>query len=718
MKYLIVLLTLVLSACNKKNKINTTWEVYGGSKAGGHYSSLNQIDTNNVSQLQVAWEYHTGDADTAKFSQIQCNPIIVNGILYATSPTLKLFALDAATGKQLWNFDPDSVNRNTLFYHFILNNNRGVTYWSDGDDKRILYTAGSVLYAITANDGKLISSFGNNGKVDLHENLGRDVSQLYVAATSPGIIYKDLYILGSRVDEGAAAAPGHIRAFDVRTGKLKWIFHTIPQPGEFGYDTWEDSIAYKHIGGANSWAGFTMDEEKGILFAPTGSASFDFYGGKRKGQNLFANSLLAIDAATGKRIWHYQFVHHDVWDKDVPTAPVLVTIKKEGKNIEAVAQTTKNGMVYVFERTTGKPVYEINEVVVDANTEVPGEKLWPTQPIPTFIKPFVRQTFTAADLNPYLPDTTLVKLKKDLAGYNYGKMYQPPSFKTMVVLPGYDGGAEWGGPGYDPETGLLYVNANEMGWLLTMRENKTEPPKKENYLQAGLRLYQRHCLNCHGVERGGSGNNPSLININLKYTETALSELLKTGRRMMSSFNHLAEEEREAIISFVLENKKEQQKQFVMAPRTVDSFYNLQYGMTGYHKFLSPEGYPAIAPPWGTITAINLNTGEFVWKNALGEYPELKAKGIPATGTENYGGPVVTAGGLLFIAAASDGMLRAYNKYNGKLIWQYQLPAPGFATPSVYEVKGKQYLVIACGGGKLNTKSGDSYVAFALPDKK
>lgn len=718
MKYFFIILSFALTACNKKNKLNNTWEVYGGSKAGGHYSSLNQIDTNNVLQLQVAWEFHTGDADTAKSSQIQCNPIIVDGILYATSPALKLFALDAATGKQKWSFDPDSANRNTLFFHFILNNNRGVTYWSDADDKRILYTAGSVLYAVNANDGKLVSSFGNNGKVDLHENLGRNVAQLYVAATSPGIIYKDLFILGSRVDEGPAAAPGHIRAFDVRTGKLKWIFHTIPQPGEFGYDTWEDSIAYKHIGGANCWAGFTMDEEKGILFVPTGSASFDFYGGKRKGQNLFANSLLALDAATGKRIWHFQFMHHDVWDKDLPTAPVLVTIKKDGKNIEAVAQVTKNGMVYVFERTTGKPVYEINEVSVDSISEVPGEKLSFTQPIPSFIKPFVRQTFTMEDLNPYLPDTSIEKLKKDLAGYNYGKMFQPPSFKTMVVLPGYDGGAEWGGPGYDPETGLLYVNANEMGWLLTIRENKPKPNKKENYQQAGLRLYQQHCLSCHGTERSGSGNNLSLININSKYTETEFSELLKTGRRMMPSFNHLAEEERKALTSFVLEQKNVLQKQFVMSPKAVDSFYNLKYGMTGYHKFLSPEGYPAIAPPWGTLTAINLNTGEFAWKNTLGEYPELKAKGIPATGTENYGGPVITAGGLLLIAATKDGMMRAYNKYNGKLLWEYQLPASGFATPSVYEVKGKQFLVIACGGGKLNTKSGDSYVAFALPGKK
>ncbi len=293
----------------------------------------------------------------------------------------------------------------------------------------------------------------------------------------------------------------------------------------------------------------------------------------------------------------------------------------------------------------------------------------------------------------------------------------PPSQQTQVLLPGLDGGAEWGGPSYDPESGYMFVNANEMAWLLTMRANKPPTQQAENYGQAGQRLYERYCTSCHGADRKGSGNNPSLLNIQAQYKEAGIISLINTGRRMMPAFGQLEQEEKEAIVSFIMESKVRQKKAFKLTPKPVDSFLNLPYGMTGYYKFLSTEGYPAISPPWGTLTAINLHTGEHVWKTTLGEYPELKAKGIPATGTENYGGSAVTAGGLLFIAAARDSKLRAFNKFTGQLLWEYSLPVPGFATPSVYAVQGRQFVVIACGGGKLGTPSGDTYMAFALPDR-
>jgi quinoprotein glucose dehydrogenase len=717
LRYIVAL--LLLTACSSKNEQQyIDWEVTGGSKASIRYSSLTEIDSNNVSQLQVAWEYHTGDADTAKNSQIQCNPIIVNGVLYATSPRLRLIALDAATGKQKWVFDPDSANKNNKAFHFAINNNRGVTYWEDNEDKRILYTAGSVLYEVNAIDGKLIPSFGNDGRVELHEGLGMDVKDLYIAATSPGIIYKDLFILGSRVDEGPTAAPGHLRAYNVRTGKQEWIFHTIPHPGEYGYDTWEDSIAYKNMGGANCWSGFSLDEKRGILFAPLGSASFDFYGGKRKGQNLFANCLLAIDAATGKRIWHFQTMHHDIWDKDLPTPPALVTLTKDGKQIDAVAQPTKNGFVYVFERETGKPIYPVDEVPVDTVSTMPGEKLWPTQPVPQLPKPFVRQTFTENDINPYLPDSSINKIKKDLKNYHYGNMFLPTGKFTTVIFPGFDGGTDWGGPSFDPETGILYVNGNGIAFLLTLIDAKVAPAKKETNLEAGIRLYNRTCITCHGPDRKGSGSYPSIVDINKKYDLDSLLYLINNGRRMMPSLKQLDETEKRAIASYVLDMKSEQNKIFIPPSRPVDTFRTLPYAMDGYIKFYSPEGYPANSPPWGTMTAINLNTGEHVWQTTLGEYPELKAKGVPLTGTENYGGSVVTAGGLVFIAATRDEKIRAFNKYNGKFLWEYKLPAAGYATPAVYNINGKQFLVIACGGGKLGTKSGDSYVAFTLPEKK
>lgn len=716
MKPIFRIAVIAIAAAGCRGGSGSDWAVFGGNKENNHYAALTQIDTNNVSSLAVAWEYHTGDADTAHHSQIQCNPLIIDGVLFGTTPTLRLFALRADNGQKLWEFNPDSAAA-AGEPNFGMNNCRGVCYWSAGKDKRILYTAGSNLFAVDAATGQPVRSFGNNGKIDLHDGLGREVKDLYVAATSPGIIYKDLFILGSRVDEGAAAAPGHIRAYDVRTGAIRWIFHTIPQPGEYGYETWEDSIAYKHIGGANSWSGFSLDETRGILFAPTGSASFDFYGGRRKGANLFANCLLAIDAATGKRKWHFQFVHHDVWDRDLPTPPVLVTINRNGVKTDAVAQPTKHGMVFVFERETGKPIYPVTEMPIDTAGALPGEKMWPTQPVVTTPAPFVRQAFTAEELNPYLGDTSIASLKRELAGYRYGKMFMPPGKQTMIEFPGLDGGAEWGGSAYDPETGIFYINANEMAWKMTMLDRKTAPLTIESNGDAGKRLYATYCTTCHGVDRNGSGNNPSLIDINKKYSADQVHQLLRSGRRMMPAFAHISAVERNAIVSFVLNLETEKKKTFVGPKQAPDSFRALPYGLAGYYKFLK-DGYPAISPPWGTITAINLNTGNKAWSTTLGEYPELKAKGVPPTGTENYGGPVVTAGGLLFIAAARDGMIRAYNKRTGKLLWEHSLPAPGFATPSVYSVGGRQYLVIACGGGKLGTRSGDSYLCFALPAKK
>jgi quinoprotein glucose dehydrogenase len=427
--------------------------------------------------------------------------------------------------------------------------------------------------------------------------------------------------------------------------------------------------------------------------------------------------VIALDAETGKRIWHFQTIHHDMWDRDLPTAPVLVTVKKDGKNIDAIAQTTKTGFVFLFDRENGNPIYPINEVPVPSQSELTGEVPSPTQPVPVLPKPFVRQTMTVADLNDLVPDSSYQDLKQKFASYKTGVMYNPPSKQGTVIFPGYDGGAEWGGPAYDPTTGILYVNASEMPWVLTMVDLVNEPAKRENYFEAGKRLYQVNCMACHGPERKGGGNYPALTDVNKRYTETTFHELLSGGRRMMPSFARLTKQEREAIASFILDIKVVQSKSFKAEPTEEDRYLKMPYTITGYNKFLTKEGYPAVKPPWGTLSAIDLNTGEYVWKDTLGDYPELKAKGIHS-GTENYGGPVVTAGGLLFIAATSDSKIRAFNKRNGKLLWEADLPASGFATPAVYNIEGKQYLVIACGGGKLKTKSGDAYVAFALPDSK
>lgn len=710
---LFFLLAIAFTACkNNTNTTYNTWRVTGGSKENIRYSTLTSIDTGNVNGLTVAWTYHTGDADTVNHSQIQCNPIIVDGVMYATSPKLKLVAVDALTGQQKWVFDPtNGIDEGNQRSRFIMNNNRGVTYWESGDDKRILYTASSFLYAIDAKTGNPVPTFGEAGKVDLHEGLDRNADNLFVTSTSPGIIYKDLLILGTRVSEGSDAAPGHIRAYDVKTGKQAWIFHTIPHPGEMGYDTWEDTAAYKHIGGANSWSGFSLDEKRGMLFAPTGSASFDFYGGMRKGANLFANSTLALDAATGKYIWHFQNIHHDIWDRDIPTAPALVTVMHDGKKVDAVAQPTKTGFIFLLDRETGKPLFPVEETPVPTVSQLEGEKLWPTQPIPTLPRPFMRQTFTESDLNDLLPDSSYQDIRKKYLSSKVG-MFEPLSPEGTVFYPGLDGGAEWGGPAFDPESGWIYINANEIPWLIGSRDLTTEPRKEETILSAGQRLYSQHCVACHGADRKGTGNFPTLIDIHKKYSQDEVIALIGSGRRMMPALN-IEANEKEAISAFVLGMKTN--KKFTPATKPADPYRDLRYSITGYNKFQSKEGYPAIKPPWGTLNAVNLNTGEIAWRIPFGEVAEFKAKGID-TGSENYGGPAVTASGLLFIAATPDGKFRAFNKKTGKVLFETKLPAPAFATPAVYEAGGRQFVVVACGGGKLGTNSGDSYVAFSLPE--
>lgn len=706
---------ILLIACNEPvKKEYNNWTTSGGTKESIRYSSLNEIDTANVDQLQVAWTYYSEKQDSTRFGPMQCNPIVVDNVLYGVSPKLKLFAIDAATGKEIWTFNPADSIVNKRWHRKSVNMNRGVAYWAGGEDKRIIFTVGPVAFCINAKTGLPVQSFGQEGGINLSKGLGRDSATVFVAPTSPVMIYKNLFILSGLVGD---ETPGHIRAFDVKTGEQKWIFHTIPYPGEPGYETWEDTLAYKYMGSTNSWPGFTLDEKRGILFAPTGNPTNDFYGGQRRGAGLYGNCLLAIDAATGKLIWHFQTVHHDVWDMDIPAQPVLLTVMRDGKKIDAVAQTTKTGFVFVFERETGKPVFPIEERSVPTNTMLKEEKLWETQPFPVKPAPFARQTITEADLNTLVPDTSYQDILKRFRTYNSGRMFMPPSKEGTVILPGYDGGGEWGGPSVDPETNVLYVNANEMAWILNMVESKPDEAKKKTNLEAGVVLYNQYCMSCHGPERLGAGDYPSIIGVEKKYNHKQFTDLLSTGRRMMPGFNNLSKEEKNAIASFILNVKNDQQRLYKGPAKKEELAPKALYNSTGYNKFLTKEGYSAIAPPWGTLNAINLNTGEYEWKIPFGEFEELTKKGIPETGRENYGGPVTTAGGLLFIAASEDGYMRAYNKRTGKLLWKIKLPAPGLATPAVYRANGRQYIVIACGGSKWGGKSGDAYVAFALPGK-
>lgn len=685
------------------------WSTYLGDPTSSHYSELKQINRRNVSKLEVAWVYNAGDGRKDNRSQIQCNPIIIDGVLYGTSPQLKLLALDAATGKERWKFDPFAGQSNPQ-----VGVNRGVVFWKDGSDRRVLFTAGQQLFCINADTGKPIENFGNNGNVDIREGLGRDPKTLFVLANTPGALYRDLLILGSRVSEGPGpSSPGHIRAYNVRTGNLEWTFRTIPFPGESGYETWPPD-AYKYIGGANVWTGMAVDEKRGIVFCPTGSAAFDFWGGDRHGENLYANCLLALDAKTGRRIWHYQLVHHDLWDRDLPAPPNLITVRHRGKKMDAVAQVTKSGHVFVFNRETGEPLFPIEERPVPPST-LQGEFAWPTQPIPEKPAPFSRQLLTEdliTDLSPKSHATVLERFRKTTSH----RLYSPPSTEGTIIYPGFDGGAEWGGAGVDPKRGILYVNGNEMPWILTMVETK---PKEGANLSSAHQIYNQICAACHGITREGDSARafPTLVNIGQKLKKPDIVALLKTGKGVMPSFAFLSDSQREALADHLLGDERTVPASEVN-PVASQPIFDSPYTHTGYNRFLDPDGYPAVRPPWGTLNAIDLNSGEYLWRVPLGEFRELTEKGIPVTGTENYGGPVITASGLVFIAATKDEKIRAFDQRDGKILWETSLPAGGYATPSTYSVDGRQYLVIACGGGKMGTKSGDAYVAFALPERK
>jgi quinoprotein glucose dehydrogenase len=674
------------------------WRTYAGTYDAARFSTLKDIDKNNVTQLKVAWEYHTGDLDTNNRGQMQCNPIVIDTVLYGLTAKNKLFAVHAGMGRELWQFDAFKAYGGSNSW---AGTGRGVSYWSEGDEQRLLFCAGNSLIAVDARTGQPMSDFGERGRVDLQRDLDYHRDSFLIVNNTPGVVYKDMIILGMRLSEALDAAPGHIRAYDVRTGKRRWIFHTIPHPGEYGFDTWQDSSAWRRIGGANCWAGMSLDVKRGIVFAGTGSSTYDFWGGNRKGANLFANCVLALDANTGRRIWHYQTIHHDIWDRDHPANPNLVTVMHKGKPVDAVAQITKHGFVFLLDRETGKPLFPIREVSVPSST-LGGEEAWPTQPKPELPVPYMRQNFTEADINNVLPEFRAEILPRFRA-LQSGNMFLPPSEQGIVLFPGFDGGGEWGGAAFDPGTGVLYVNSNEMPWIVQMRKN-------DQTASTGQRLYSAQCANCHGADRkGNNGAFPALTGIAGKYNMAQIGTIIQNGRGAMPGFRNLSGSERGAIAAFLSDKETVGE-----AKEPVSDRITTPYSMNGYQRFVTKDGYPAIAPPWGTLNAIDLNTGAKLWSVPLGEFKALSAKGVPKTGTENYGGPVVTAGGVLFIGASKDEHFRAFDKDTGRELWSYKLPAGGYATPATYRVGGRQYVVIACGGGKMGTKSGDSYVAFAL----
>jgi quinoprotein glucose dehydrogenase len=669
------------------------WAVYNGGKDGDHYSRLTQINRANVKKLRVAWRFDTGEK-----GGIQDNPLIVGRTLYAYTPTQKIVALDAATGAVRWKFDSGVGGTQPA---------RGMAYWTDGKQGRILAGVMNFLYCLDAETGKPVASFGEGGRIDLRKGLGRDggdgdFEHQSIVLTTPGILYKDLIIVGGRNPETHPAPPGDVRAFDVRTGKLRWSFHTIPHPGEPGYETWP-AEAWKTAGAANNWAGMALDERRGIVYVPTGSAVFDFYGADRVGDDLYADTLLALDARTGKRLWHFQGVHHDIWDRDFPAAPALFSVQWDGRTVDGVAQTTKQGYLYLFDRVTGKPLFPIHEHPYPAST-VAGEAASPTQPVPDTPEPYARQRLTEDMLTTRTPEAHAWAVKEFRTFTSNGQFVPLAVDRQTVVFPGFDGGAEWGGPAIDPEAGVLYVNATEMAWTGGL-------VAADQGASLGAQVYQGQCAVCHGQDRTGSPPAfPSLVDVTRRLTPEKIADVTRNGTARMPGFPGVDEGQMKALLHYLEAGEEGSGKELA------GEYAQEQYTFTGYRKFLDPDGYPAIAPPWGTLNAIDLKTGKYLWKIPLGEYPALAENGMKNTGSENYGGPIVTAGGLVFIGATVyDRKFRAFDSGSGELLWETELPFAGVATPATYMVDGRQFVVIAASGGRdPKGPVGGEYVAFAL----
>jgi quinoprotein glucose dehydrogenase len=717
---LLLLSSFFYTACNENN--NRTWSTYKADAASSSYSPLEQINKENVHHLKEAWIFNPRDGGVeggAWFNRSECNPIVIDGIMYATSARHRLYAINASNGKLIWSFDPFNGGKGGGV-------NRGVTYWEDGNDKRILFTAGDNLFAVNAQTGKLITSFGDNGKVSMNIGIRDNPKLISIKPTSPGIVYKDLLIVGNEVSELYGAQPGYVRAYNIRTGKLEWTFHTIPKPGEIGYETWPKD-AWKYAGGANDWGGMSVDEKRGMVFLATGSPTYDFYGADRKGANLFGNCIVALDANTGKHIWHFQTIHHDLWDYDLPAPPNLVTVTKDGKEIDAVAQCSKIGFLYVLNRETGEPLFPIEERRVPAS-DVPGEEAWPTQPFPLKPAAYSRQLMSANDLTNFSQEAhhSLIKKFNDL---RYEGLFTPPSIRGSLNLPGTIGGSEWGGAAYDPATHIIYVNGNEAPELDILQ--KVEPNKKLQNLSpfiAGRKIYLTYCASCHKENLKGDAVYPSLIDLQKRMTKDEVLDKIKHGSGKMPGFATIIKGQEESIIAFLFERqdrKIRQQENDLSEIQSntlshTDSNNNpgsdtlaIYLNITAYAEFKDINGHPAIKPPWGTLNAINLNTGEYEWRITAGNIPELQQKGESITGSTSLSGPIVTAGGLVFFSGTHDKKLFAFDKSTGKLLWETTLPAIGSSTPCTYMSNGKQFVALSVAGNKEDPSG--YIIAYALP---
>ncbi|HEX4808210.1 MAG TPA: PQQ-binding-like beta-propeller repeat protein [Bryobacteraceae bacterium] len=681
---------------NERAGLKNSWAEYGGGADSAQYSDLSQINRENVKRLRVIWRYSTGDSRDSVF-----NPIVVHGVMYVLAKRNSIVALDAKTGKELWvhETDPDTT----------LITKRGINYWesSEGRQRRLIFACNNILQAIDARTGQRIVDFGRDGGVDLRDGLGRDPKTLtLVQSTTPGKIFDNLLILGSATNEEYNSGPGDVRAYDVRDGKLVWIFHTIPHPGEYGYDTWPPD-AWKTVGGANAWSELTLDESRGIVFVPTASPKYNFYGADRAGANLFGNCLLALDARTGRRLWHFQMVHHDIWDYDNATAPKLLTVIHDGLKTDVVVQVNKEGFVWVFERDTGKPLWPVEERPVP-KSDMPGEVTSPTQPFPLQPPSFGRQAFTANDLNPYIADPNeRAELLRAIQNARNQGIFTPPSTRDTIEMPGNNGGANFGGAAVDPHEGKLYVVSKDLPAMLKLQlSTAAQSQAGSSPEDQGRAVFASNCQLCHGVDlKGHPPGTPSLVGLEDRLNADEIKSTVRHGKGQMPAFPQLSEGELSDLLSYLRhpESATDNGAPNADAKRPTGDPSKLQYKTPFGFMFVS-SGLPAISPPWTTLTAYDLNTGTIDWQVPLGEVPELAAKGIHNTGSQfPKVGPVVTAGGLLF-AGTRDQKFRVLDTRDGKELWEFELNAGIEGMPAVYELDGHEYIAV-CASARSATQT-------------